>query len=57
MTLKPEEKESISQTQQTLETTIETVFRQVKGLDKSAGEALQKLDREVALLCHQTPDG
>jgi lon-related putative ATP-dependent protease len=49
LALKPEEKESFSKTQQELETTIETVLRQVKGLDRSAAEALQKLDREVAL--------
>jgi lon-related putative ATP-dependent protease len=49
LALKPEEKENIAKTQQTLETTIETVLRQVKGLDKNASEALQKLDREVTL--------
>ena len=45
--LKPEEKESLAQTQQDLEKTIETVLRQVKNLDKNAGEALQKLDQEI----------
>ena len=49
LALKPDEKENINKTKQTLETTIESVLRQVKGLDKNAGEALQKLDREVAL--------
>ncbi len=49
LALKPVDKESITKTQQVLETTIEAVLRQVKGLDKSANEALQKLDREVAL--------
>jgi lon-related putative ATP-dependent protease len=49
MGLAPEEQQAISQTQETLEKTIETVLRQVKGLDQSANEALQKLDREVVL--------
>jgi hypothetical protein len=47
--LKPEEKESINATQQKLETTIESVSRQMRNLDKNAAEALQKLDREVTL--------
>lgn len=49
LALKPEEKENLTKTKEILDTTIETVLRQVKGLDKNAGEALQKLDREVAL--------
>ncbi len=49
LSLKPDEKENITQTQQVLQTTIDAVLRQVKGLDKTAGEAMQKLDREVAL--------
>ncbi len=48
LALTPAEKESITKTQGDLETTIDTVSRQIKALDKSAGEALQKLDREVA---------
>ncbi len=47
--LKPEEKERITKTRETLETTIESVLRQVKGLDKDAADAIQKLDREVTL--------
>ncbi len=47
--LKPEEKQSYTETQQVLDKTIEFVLRQVKGLDKDAGEAIQKLDREVGL--------
>ncbi len=43
------EKDAITKTQGELETTIEAVSRQIKALDKSAGEAVQKLDREVAL--------
>ncbi len=49
LALKPEEKEGITKTRQALETTIEAVLRQVKSLDKDAGEALQELDQEVAL--------
>ncbi len=49
LALKPEEKENISKTQHNLESTIETALRQAKGLDKTAGEAVQKLDREVTL--------
>ncbi len=48
LALSPAEKESITKTQGELEITIDTVSRQIKALDKSAGEALQKLDREVA---------
>ncbi len=55
MALKPEEKEHINQTQQELEATIDTVLRQAKGLDKSAAEALQKLDRQVALFAIKHP--
>ncbi len=47
LTLQPGEKESITQTQEILEKTIETVLRQVKGLDKNASEAQQKLDQEI----------
>jgi lon-related putative ATP-dependent protease len=56
--LTAEEKESITKTQEALESNIETVSRQVKALDKSAGEALQKLDREVVLYAikHQVSD-
>ncbi len=49
LALKPEEKEAINTAQQTLNTTIEGVLRQMRSLDKSAAEALQKLDREVTL--------
>lgn len=49
LALTPTEKESYTKTQQELEAKIETVSRQVKSLDKDANEALQKLDREVAL--------
>ncbi len=49
------EKEDITKTQEELETTIETVLRQVKSLDKNAAEALQKLDREVALYAIKHP--
>ena len=49
LALKPEEKEAVNQTKQVLDKTIEGVLRQVKGLDKSAGEAVQKLDREMGL--------
>lgn len=47
--LKPEEQESIAKTQEDLDGTIETTLRQVKSLDKTASEALQKLDREIGL--------
>ncbi len=58
LSLRPDEKESINQTQQVLEKTIEATLRQVKGLDKNAAEALQKLDREVAqyAIKHQLVD-
>ncbi len=46
--LKPEEREEITKTRQTLDATIESTLRQVKSLDKDAAEGLQKLDREVA---------
>ncbi len=48
LALKPEERESITKTRETLNTTIESILRQVRALDKDAAEALQKLDREVA---------
>ncbi len=48
LALKPDERERITKTRQSLETTIETVLRQVKGLDKDAADAIQKLDQEVA---------
>ncbi len=47
--LKPGDKDSINNTQQKLETNIESVSRQMRNLDKNAAEALQKLDREVTL--------
>ena len=49
LALTPEEKETLDQTQQKLQETLETVIRQAKGVDKSIGEAMQKLDQEVAL--------
>ena len=39
--LKTEERERITKTRQGLETTIESVLRQVKGLDKDAADAIQ----------------
>jgi lon-related putative ATP-dependent protease len=47
--LGPEEKESLQKKQKELENSIDTVLRQVKTLDKSVAEALQTLDRDVAL--------
>ncbi len=47
--LKPEDKERITQTREKLETTIEAALRRVKGLDKEAGDAIDKLDRDVTL--------
>ncbi len=49
MALKPEEREQIANTQTEFTETIESVLRQVKGLDKNASEVLQNLDREVVL--------
>lgn len=47
--LNPDQKEVYTRNQQLLEKTIDATLRQVKSLDKKAGEELEKLDREVAL--------
>jgi len=49
MQLEPEERDQIAKAQEEFTETIEAVLRQVKGLDKNAGEVQQKLDREVVL--------
>ena len=55
MALKPAEREEISKRQDQLNTALEAVIRQAKGLDKSAMEALQKLDRQVGLYAIRHP--
>jgi lon-related putative ATP-dependent protease len=53
MTLSPAEREEIGKKQEQLNTALEAVIRQAKGLDKGAVEALQKLDRQVGLYAIQ----
>jgi lon-related putative ATP-dependent protease len=47
MALKPEVREEIGKRQEQVNTALEAAIRQAKGLDKSAVEAMQKLDRQV----------
>jgi lon-related putative ATP-dependent protease len=47
--LTPEEREEITKKQDQVNTALEAVLRQAKGLDKGAMEAMQKLDRQAAL--------
>ncbi len=47
--LSPEAREEISQKREKLQVELKTAIRQARGLEKSANEELQKLDREVAL--------
>jgi lon-related putative ATP-dependent protease len=56
--LSPEEKEEIGQNREKLQVEIETVLRQVKRIEKSAEEAIKKLDQEVVLytLSHPIED-
>jgi hypothetical protein len=49
MALSQEEREEISQKREKLQAEVEAVIRQVRGLDKSAQEALERLDQEAAL--------
>jgi lon-related putative ATP-dependent protease len=49
ITLKQPEKEAILAKQQEVQTALEAALRQAKALDKEAVNAMQKLDREVAL--------
>ena len=53
MALKPGEREEFGKRQEQLNTALEAVIRQAKGLDKSAVEAMQKLDRQVGLYAIQ----
>jgi lon-related putative ATP-dependent protease len=45
--LPPDQRNEIASKQDQLQTMIESTLRQVKGLDKDAGEELQKLDQRV----------
>jgi lon-related putative ATP-dependent protease len=47
--LSPKDKEQLVQNQQKVQNALETSIRQTKSLDKDAREALDKLDREIAL--------
>ena len=48
MKLSQKDREALTQTQQKVESALETSIRQAKSLDKDARDALDKLDREVA---------
>ncbi|HID86019.1 MAG TPA: ATP-dependent protease, partial [Anaerolineae bacterium] len=47
--LSPEARKEISKKREMLQVELKTAIRQARGLEKSANEELQKLDREVAL--------
>lgn len=47
MALKPDVREEIGKRQEQINSALEAAIRQAKGLDKSAVEAMQKLDRQV----------
>jgi lon-related putative ATP-dependent protease len=49
LSLKPEEKEEINRRGEKLQDRLKAVFRQIRSLDRSAVEELQKIDRQVAL--------
>lgn len=49
LTIGQEVRDEIARRQQNVNELMETTLRQVRGLDRSAQEALQKLDQEVAL--------
>jgi lon-related putative ATP-dependent protease len=55
MALSPEEKQDIESKQQKLQANLDTSLRQVKGVEKNAREALQKLDKEIALYAIKHP--
>ena len=49
LALSPEEQQQINEKREALQTEIKAVMRQVRGLERAAAEALEKLDREVAI--------
>jgi len=49
MLLRQSDKDTISQKQEELQKEIETAVRQAKTLDKTAGDELKKMDRQIAL--------
>lgn len=58
LALSPEEKEAISKKREALQEELKAAIRQASGLERSATEELQKLDRRVALfaLSHLVED-
>jgi len=49
LALSEEDRQAISQAQETIQSALEAAFRQGKGLEKDAREAIEELDRQIAL--------